>query len=88
MQKMLRYITQVCDLAPNAGLYTLVLIRASLDGTKVAGAIADATMNELKACHSTVSVCAATCWGSLGMCAPVQGCARWRSHAPPWMAPR
>ena len=49
MQQRLRYISTVCNLHPNSGLYTLVLIRASLEGTKAAGMIADSTIADLKA---------------------------------------
>ena len=48
MQRLLKFISQVCGVAPNAGLYTLVLIRASLEGTKAAGLVADAVLNDLR----------------------------------------
>ena len=48
MQRMLKYVDEVCGLVPNSGLYTLVLIRCTLEGTRAAGLTAEALMREIK----------------------------------------
>ena len=48
MHRTMAFLTQTCRLAPNAGLYTLILIRMSLEGTKAAGLGAVSVLNEAK----------------------------------------
>ena len=57
MRKTMAFVTQVCRLQPNAGLYTLLLIRLSLEGTKGAGLAAVAVLNEAK-----VKLAPCACW--------------------------